>query len=618
MKRAWLFGLAVGVFFALVYLSGFLELPEARTLDLRFDFRGHRRPVFPIVVVSVDDDSLAEINRQWPWPRSYHAKVIEQIAKGNPLAIGVDILFPEKSQDREDRLLGQAVARSKRVILGSTLRTIATQTTVGVTQQRELVEPPIPTIRAGAAGIGYVDLDRGMDAVVRSGTLTRWHAGEIHASLTRRLFDLAAKDLGADRSRAARRGKVWINFRGPSGTFPTYPYYQVYEGEIPPRTFEGKIVILGVAAPSLHDRHPAPYSGASWLATPGEAGPMKDDPGAILMPGSEIQANLLDTLLNDDPIVRLPTGVYVVLILALGIAGAVIAGRLRPMRAIAGSLGLAVAYLAVSQLGFSWWNVWIEVVPVILPLIVGAGTIISVSYMREERVRREYARFFSPEIARQIAEDRSGQAMGAKRRPITVLFSDIRNFTTISEGLPPEEVVELLREYFNTMVPIVLKHGGTLDKYVGDAIMGLFGAPLPQEDHAARALRAALEMVAQIPVLSPKWEARSGRPLQIGVGVNSGEAVVGVMGADSRREYSAIGDTVNLASRLEGVTKDFRTPIVVSHATVTALGDRFQVRELSELKVKGRQESVRVYAVDGELDAGSSAANPAASEGGHG
>lgn len=618
MKRPWLFGLGIGAFFALLYLSGLLDLPEARTLDLRFDLRGPRKPAFPIVIVSVDDDSLAEINRQWPWPRSYHARVIEEIAKGNPRAIGVDILFPEKSQDREDRLLGQAVARSKRVILGSTLRTIATQTTVGVTQQRELVEPPIPAIRAGAAGVGFVDLDRGKDAVVRSGIPARQHAGQVHTGFARSLFDLVARDLGIDQSRAARRGQIWINFRGPSGTFPTYPYYQVYRGEISPKTFEGKIVILGVGALSLHDRHPAPYSGASWLPSLVEAGVKRDDPEALLMPGSEIQANLLDTLLNNDPLERLPVVVYIVLILGVGMAGAIIAGHLRPLRAIAGTMGLVVTYAAASQLSFAWANLWIEVVPVMLPLVVAAGTAISVNYMREERVRREYARFFSPVVARQIAEDHSGQAVAAKRRPITVLFSDIRNFTSISEGLPPEGVVELLREYFNTMVPIVLKHGGTLDKYVGDAIMGLFGAPLPQEDHAARAVRAALEMIAQIPALSLTWEARSGRPLRIGVGINSGEAVVGVMGADSRREYSAIGDTVNLASRLEGVTKDFQTPIVVSHATVVALGDRFQVRELSELKVKGREEAVRVYAVEGELDAEPLAEIGPAGEASHG
>lgn len=618
MKRPWLFGLAVAVSFGLLYLSGLLDLPEIRSLDLRFDLRGPRAPVFPVVVVSVDDDSLAEINRQWPWPRSYHARVIEQIAMGNPLAIGVDILFPEKSQEREDRVLGQAVARAKRVVLGSTLRTMATQTTLGVTQQRELFDPPIPVIRAGAAGIGFVDLDRGKDAVVRSGVLVRRHAGQMHTSLAWRLFDLVAKDLGADRSEAARRGRVWINFRGPSGTFPTFPYYQVFRGEIPPRTFEGRIVILGVAALSLHDRHPVPYSGANWLPTAAEAGLKRQDPEALLMPGSEIQANLLDTLLSDDPIERLPMSVYLVLILALGLAGAVIAGRLRPLRAIVLSLGLALAYLAVSQLAFSRMNLWVEVVPVILPLMVSAGTTIAVNYIQEERVRREYARFFSPTVARQIAEDRSGQALAGKRRQITVLFSDIRDFTAISEGLAPEGVVELLRDYFNTMVPILLKHGGTLDKYVGDAIMGLFGAPLPQEDHAARAVRAALEMVAQLPSLSPKWEAKCGRPLRIGVGISTGEAVVGVMGADSRREYSAIGDTVNLASRLEGATKDFQTPIVASDSTVKALGGQFRVRELSLIRVKGRQEAVRVYAIEGELDSPGREEEDGVARGGHG
>jgi adenylate cyclase len=604
MKRPWLFGLAVGVLFALLYLSGVLDLPEARTLDLRFELRGPRTPVFPIVLVAADDDSMAEMDRQWPWPRSYHAKVIDQIANGNPLAIGVDILFPEKSQEQEDALLGQAVARARRVVLGSTLRTIATQTTVGVTEQRELTEPPIPAIREGAAGVGFVDLERGKDAVVRSGILVRRHAGQVHASFALRLFNLVAKEVGADGSRAARRGKVWIDFRGPNGSFPTYPYYQVLRGEIAPKTFEGKIVIIGAAALSLHDRHPTPYAGTNWLPTAAEAGGATGDPEGQLMSGSEIQANLLDTLLVDDPIQRLPAFMYVVLILGVGVAGAVIAGHLRPLRAIAGSLGLAVVYLTSSQVAFSRFNLWIEVVPVILPLVIGAVAIIAMNYVREERLRHEYARFFSPVVARQIAEDRSGQTLASKRRKITVLFSDIRDFTTISETLPPEEVVELLREYFNTMVPIVLKHGGTLDKYVGDALMALFGVPLAQEDHAARGTRAALEMVAQIPALSPKWEARCGRPLRIGVGINTGEAVVGVMGADRRREYSAIGDTVNLASRLEGVTKEFKVPIVASHATVAALGAAFQARELSELRVRGRQESVRIFAVEGEPGAG--------------
>jgi adenylate cyclase len=619
VKRALLFGISAGIVIALAYLAGLLELPEGRTLDLRFDLRGPKAPAFPIVLVTADDDSLAEMDRQWPWPRSYHARVIDQIAKDSPLAIGVDILFAEKTQDREDRLLGHAVAGARRVVLGETLRNIATQTSQGVTQQREIVEPPSPAIRAGAAGIGFVELERGKDAVVRSVVLARRHAGEVHLSLASRLFDLTAKTLGADQSRAARRLRTWINFRGPSGTYPTYPYYQVYRGDLPPRTFEGKIVLLGIGALSLHDRHPTPFAGANWLPTAAEAG-LKggSEQEALLMPGTEVQANALETLLGDNPIWRLPPAATLGMILLLSIGGAVVAGRLRPIRAILGTLGLGAGYLVFVQLAFARLNLWVELVPTVLALLLGAGMTIASNYMREERVRREYARFFSPVVARQIAEDRSGQALAGKRREITVLFSDIRDFTTISEGLTPEDVVELLREYFNTMVPIVLKHGGTLDKYVGDALMALFSAPLVQADHARRAVRAGVEMIAQLPVLSPTWQAKCGRPLRIGVGINTGEAVVGVMGADHRREYSAIGDTVNLASRLEGVTKEFKTPLAISQTTADAVGTEFRLRELGEVHVKGRGEGVRVFTVESEQPADAPETPGAATEGGHG
>ncbi len=305
MKRPWLFGLGIGIVCALLYLSGLLDLPEARTLDLRFDLRGARRPAFPIVLVTVDDDSLAEMDRQWPWPRSYHAKVIEQITKGNPRAIGVDILFPEASVEREDRQLGKAVARSKRVVLGSTLRSIATQGGGGVVQQRELTEPPIPVIREGAAGVAFVDLDLGKDSVVRSSLLVRRHAGQLHEGFAERLFELTAKELGATGGTAANRTRVWIDFLGPAGTFPTYPYYQVYRGELDPKTFEGKVVLIGVSALSLHDRYPTPFAGASWLPTAAEAGlKQRGDPETHLMPGTEIQANVLHTLLANDSILR--------------------------------------------------------------------------------------------------------------------------------------------------------------------------------------------------------------------------------------------------------------------------------------------------------------------------
>lgn len=615
LRRSVLWGLALGSVVALVHLLGLLESLELKTVNHRFEIRGAEEPRFPIVLITVDEDSFDNLHLRWPWPRSVHARLLDEIGKGNPRAVAFDILFPEPTKDRpqEDRLLAAAMARRRNVFLGMVIKPMETLS-AGVRVTSVRVDRPIPLLRERAAGEGFSNVIRGSDGFVREADIVRMHQGQEVPSLAKGLYDRLARDLPAAPIPPGTR-RILVNFRGPRGTFPSFPYYQVVTGELPSELFRDKIVLVGASALTLQDLHLAPFASAGRLT-----------------PGSEILANVLDNLLAGDPLRALPNPLrrftagewypqnpwYILPILVVAILATLIADRFRPLRGFLLTAGIWLAFGAACIVAFVWGRFWVEFVPISVALVIPYGVTVLRNFVHEERVRREMARFFSPEIARQIAHDRTGLVIASKRRPITVLFSDIRNFTSISEGLPPEEVVELLREYFNTMVPIVLKHGGTLDKYVGDAIMGLFGAPLPQGDHAIRALRAALEMVAQLPLLSPKWEAKSGRPLQIGVGVNSGEAVVGVMGADSRREYSAIGDTVNLASRLEGVTKDFKTPIVVSHATVLALGDRFQVRELSELKVKGRQESVRVYAVDGELDAGSSAANPAASEGGHG
>lgn len=612
LRRSVLWGLALGCSVALVHLLGLLEALELKSVNHRFEIRGAEVPRFPIVLITVDEDSFDNLHLRWPWPRSVHARLLDAIEKGNPRAVAFDILFPEPTtgQSREDQILATTIGRHRNVFLAMDLKPMET-VSGGVRVTNIRLDRPIPLFRERAAGEGFTNVSPGSDGFVREADVVRIHQGQAVPSFAKTLYDRLAKDLHAAPT-SPDAEKILINFRGSRGTFPAFPYFQVLSGEVHSELFRGKIVLVGATAVSLHDLHLTPF------ATAGNP-----------TPGTEIQANVLDNLLAGDSLRALPNPLrrfgigewypqnpwYVLPILVIAIAATLIADRFRPLRAFLLTMGIWAVFGVACLLAFVWGRLWIEFVPVSVALAVPYGVTVLRNFVHEERVRREMARFFSPEVARQIAHDRSGRVIAPKRRPITVLFSDIRNFTTISEGLPPEEVVELLREYFNTMVPIVLRHGGTLDKYVGDAIMGLFGAPLAQADHASRAVRAALEMVQQIPMLSPKWEARSGRLLQIGVGVNSGEAVVGVMGADGRREYSAIGDTVNLASRLEGATKDFKTPIVVSHATVLALGDRFQVRELSELKVKGRQEVVRVYAVDGEQDAGSPAMNPGTSHG---
>ena len=602
-----LWGLVLGVAVALVHLLGLLESLELKTVNHRFEIRGPEKTRFPIVLITVDEDSLDNLNLRWPWPRSVHARLLEVVEKGKPRAVIYDILFPEPTRDRprEDRLLAAAMRRYRNVFLATVIKPMETMT-AGVRAKSIRLDRPIPLLRQEAAGEGLINVIKASDGFVREADVVLMHQGQAVPSMAKAVSDYLGWGYRAV-SAGPPSDRILLNFRGPRGTFPTFPYFQVVTGELPSELFRDKIVLVGVAALTLQDLHLAPFASAGNLT-----------------PGTEILANEMDNLLAGDPLRALPNPLrrftvgewypqnpwYILPILAVAILATLLTDRLRPLRALLLTGGLWLTFTGACLVAFVWGRVWVEFVPISVALIVPYGATVLRNFVHEERVRREMARFFSPEIARQIAHDRSGLAIASKRRSITVLFSDIRNFTSISEGLPPEEVVELLREYFNTMVPIVLKHGGTLDKYVGDAIMGLFGAPLEQEDHAACAVRAGLEMIAQLPVLSPKWEARSGRPLQIGVGINSGEAVVGVMGADSRREYSAIGDTVNLASRLEGVTKDFKTPIVVSEATASALGGRFQVRELSELNVKGRQESVRVFAVEGENGMASSSATP--------
>ena len=601
LKRSVLWGLALGGLVAFAHLLGLLETLELKTVNQRFEIRGAEEPRFPIVLITVDEDSFDNLHLRWPWPRSVHAKLLDEVEKGKPRAVVFDILFPEPTRDnpKEDQILAAAMERHRNVFLAAVMKRMETKAG-GVRVVNVRLDRPIPLLREHAAGEGFIDVVKGSDNFIREADVFRVHQGQTTPGLAKVVYDRVARDLNAA-SISPQTQRILINFRGPHGTFPTFPFFQVVAGELPADLFKDKIVLVGASAITLQDLHLAPF------ASP-----------AALTPGTEVLANVLDNLLAGDSLRAIPNPLrgfrvgewhpqnpwYVLLILAVAILAALIADRFRPLRAFLLTGAIWIGFAVICLGAFVWGRLWIEFVPASLALGLSYGVTVLRQFVHEERVRREMARFFSPELARQIAHDRTGLVIASKRRPITVLFSDIRNFTTISEGLSPEDVVELLREYFNTMVPIVLKHGGTLDKYVGDAIMALFGAPLAQEEHAVRAARAALEMIAQLPILSPRWEAKSGRPLQIGVGINSGDAVVGVMGADSRREYSAIGDTVNLASRLEGVTKEFKTPIVVSHGTVSQLGGKFQVRELGELTVKGRQEAVRVYAVDGELDQG--------------
>jgi len=232
-----------------------------------------------------------------------------------------------------------------------------------------------------------------------------------------------------------------------------------------------------------------------------------------------------------------------------------------------------------------------------LALGLGYGITVVDTFVREQRERRRLSQFFSPAVLREVVRHRREQSLGSSRRLVTVLFADIRGFTALSEKLQPEEVAEMLREYLTEMTEIVFKHGGTVDKYIGDCVMALYNVPLEDPDHVLHAMQTALEMQERTLEVSARWESRLGTAIRSGIGINTGEAVVGTLGSRQRLEYTAIGDTINLGSRLEALTKEHGVAIVISEFTRRRLADTFLTRELGEVTVRGRTQPVKIYGV---------------------
>ena len=576
----WLRGILLGLATSLAFLFGLFEAVERWGLNEQFHLRGPVAPKSPIVIVSIDEDSFDELNLPWPWPRALHAQFLDMLSVQEPAVIGFDILFAEPSMfgPDDDQALGEAVGRAGNVVLAAAMTVVE-----GVSYTKEDLNPPINPIRERAAGFGPVNFVTDDDAFVRTANLKRTYQGKELAYFNLQIYRLALK--AGIAARPIEESRFLINYRGGPKTFTTVPYYRVLYGEVAPDVFAGKIVLVGSTSPVLHDVFPTPFAP--------EGG----------MPGVEIHANVLETLLEGIPLRRIPWPVTVLLILASSVLAFWLANRMRPLYALGAILGTAGVYAAAGFVAFVWGHFWLDMAPIPVALTLGYGASVLENFIREQREKRRLARFFSPAVVKEIIRHRSDQALGSSRRRITVLFSDIRGFTSISEKLPPEQVVEILTEYLTELTDVVFRHGGMVDKYVGDCIMALYNVPLEDPDHAARAVRTALEFQKRTQTMSARWEARLGVQVKNGVGVNTGDAVVGTMGSRQRLEYTAIGDTVNLAARLESITKEYRSPIIISESTYQEIRGRFRTKCLGQVTVKGKEIPVRIYAVEAAVEA---------------
>ena len=381
-------------------------------------------------------------------------------------------------------------------------------------------------------------------------------------------------------------GQLLINYLGPPRTFPHYSVADILSGTIPPDTFRDKIVLVGATAVGIYDLRVTPFSST--------------------FPGVEIHATVIDNILHENflthsSFIRM---IDVGAIILFGLIMGLLVSRLRPISGMASALLIIAVFIAMNFLAFFRFNVWLNLVyPLTTMMMIYLGITIY-HYFKEEqekkKIRSAFQYYLTSSVINEMLKNPGKLKLGGDRRNLTVLFSDIRGFTTISEKMTPEELIMLLNEYLTAMTNQVFYYDGLLDKYMGDAIMAVFGAPLDQPDHARRACLTALAMMRELRRLQNKWEAE-GRPVfDIGIGINSGEMVVGNMGSAMRFDYTVMGDMVNLGSRLEGANKEYGTNIIISEFTYNHVKDTICCREIDSVRVKGKTRPVRIFELLGE------------------
>ena len=543
---------------------------ELETVDARFAIRGqHAAP--DVVVVGIDAKTFGEV-RRFPFRRTLHARVIDRIRRAGARVIAYDVQFTEPSgDDSADNALVEAADRAPRIVLSTTEvgEDGATNVFGGDAVLREL------GVRAGS---GNLPNDPG-------GVIRRF----AYDDLGLRAFAVVAAELfGAQRvarSEFAGDGSAWIDYPGPPRTITTVSFGDVRRGRVPAATFRGKVVVVGATAPVLKD-----------VFTTSTA---SDD----LMAGPEIQAAAIQTVLDGFPLRDAPGWLDGLLIALMAGVGALATARLGPARGALIGLAMGIAMVAGAQLAFGAGLIVVVLYP-LLALVLGVfgavGVAAAVHGFERERVRDLFARFVPEAVVDDVlARVDDDLRLGGERRVVTVLFSDIRGFTSYSEDRTPEEVIEVLNRYLTVMSNVILDHGGTLIAYMGDGIMAVFGAPTEQVDHADRALAAAEEMAGPALEEVNAWiRARGGEDFRIGIGLNAGPVMAGNVGSERRMEYTTIGDTTNTASRLETMTKGTGHTIFLADSVRQMLTrTRDDMVRVDEMQVRGKDEPVVVWSV---------------------
>jgi adenylate cyclase len=576
----------------------YLEVLELKNFDFVLTIlRGPLDPPEGIAIVAIDETSRSifaeELGFAFPWPRGVHAEMIRLLNEAGAKAVVFDVLFEDESDSEEDGFLAEAIRESEiPVILAAALEVVDDPR---FSMVRQLL--PRPLFAESGALIGYATLNPDRDGVLRHGRLF------VGGQPTLSTRTLEALDLEPDYRRIPFSDfegddpEILVNYVGGGRTVPTASFYQAldYEEFLPAGFFRDRIVLVGyslavtdLALSGAQDHYPSPWDGFTGLAS---------------MPGVEIHANILHTLLTGNYLRRAgPTATWtLIVVLGLVISFLVLSTDSFALKT-AVSAALILSFMAVAAMLLVQWNYWLYGVQptIIMVSIFGLNMLYQYRLTERERahIRRALSGYVSKQVMGEILKNPDQLELGGVQVEATVLFSDIAGFSRISEGISARELATLLNEYFTRMGDIIMSRDGMINKYIGDAVMAIWNAPLPHADHAQLACRAALEMKRAVEAMPP---------LRMRVGINTGTMVAGNLGHRERMEYTVIGDSVNLASRLEGANKAFGTCILISDTTEAMIRDDFLLRRVDRVRVVGKDLPVALFEVMAERGDGESA-----------
>ena len=585
-----------------------------------------------IVILGIDENTVREFSGQgihWPFPWELHAKFTRFVASGNPAAIFFDIMFLDHKEGHAE--LVEAVKKSKVSFLDYPFEN--EEIDVKYKDQEERLKllnkvrfpldpdddmpqivaevvPPTPDLIRAAAGVGFANVFPGRDGINRTMPLIvkykGWYYPNIDLIVAMHHYGIGADDVEIKIGKyiklknlnpekmvkpnpqreiiipVDKYGFMDVNFIGGSGSFQHYPYYYfAREGTLEGNdSLKDKIVLVAAYAVTgvATDEKQSPY-GATF--------------------GIEHHANALNTILNQDFLYKLSDFENIMIMFMIALFLAFIVQKMTIVTSLVTTVSFMLIYAVGSYLLFDFYSV---ITAMSTPLIQTALTytmLVTYRVVNEQQekkyIRQTFSKFVSKSVVDELLRDPSKVKLGGEKKILTVLFSDIRGFTSISERLTPEELVEHLNVYLQAMTDIVIKYDGTLDKYVGDEIMAFWGAPIEMEDHALKACRAAIEMMHILHKMNSDWENEGKPRLDIGIGINTGDMVVGNMGSSSRMDYTLMGDNVNLGARLEGTNKVYSTHIIISEFTYQYVKEHVIARELDLIRVKGKALPVKIF-----------------------